>query len=120
MRQNTRTRTRIIRRIAIPAMVMCLMGAAACNRPPDRGQSAPRSSSGVQWAHNPVHPDVPGRTKPCPRAGGLEKSGYPCEPILARQAAEARKTSGGEKTSGAEKANEAQHAGEGQVAGDKK
>lgn len=28
------------------------------------------------------HPAVPGRTTPCPREGGLDKAGYPCEPPL--------------------------------------
>ncbi len=29
------------------------------------------------------HPAVPGRTMPCPREGGLDKAGNPCEPPTA-------------------------------------
>ena len=64
--------------IALALTGVCLMGASACQRPASdqepRGESSPASSS------KPVHPSVPGRNIPCPREGGLDKAGYPCEP----------------------------------------
>lgn len=126
MAQERKERTRTIRRLAIPAMVICLVGAAACGRQPDGGRPvAKRSATTQPFAHVPVHPDVPGRTEPCPREGGLEKSGYPCEPILARQAEEAQKAADGQQITGAGKGGEtrkdgAQNAGEGPSAGGKK
>ncbi len=58
---------------------ICLVGASACKRPASeqelRGTSSPNSETAQS-----VHPSVPGRNVPCPREGGLDKAGYPCEP----------------------------------------
>ena len=70
------------RRELIAFMVMtCMLGLAACDQQPGRGDRAPKISDRQESAAaSPAHPDVPGRSEPCLRPGGLEKSGYPCEP----------------------------------------
>jgi hypothetical protein len=62
--------------IAVALTCVCLVGASACHRPEGvRGSSATDSDTAKS-----VHPSVPGRNIPCPREGGLDKAGYPCEP----------------------------------------
>jgi hypothetical protein len=120
MLQPTTVRTRITRHLAIPTMAMWLVCVAACDQQPNPGQPQPKASGGADTsAGAPVHPDVPGRTEPCPREGGLEKSGYPCEPTRGQKTNEAQK--GDEQQADQKrKGDEARKAGEGQKAGDKK
>lgn len=63
--------------IAMAVTSVCLLGASACQRP--ASDEEPRASSPAS-SGQPVHPSVPGRNIPCPREGGLDKAGYPCEP----------------------------------------
>jgi hypothetical protein len=63
--------------IAMALTGVCLVGASACQGP--ASDPEPRASSPASSA-KPVHPSVPGRNIPCPREGGLDKAGYPCEP----------------------------------------
>jgi hypothetical protein len=64
--------------IAIGITGLCLVGASACNRSEEiRGSGTDTETA------KPVHPSVPGRNTPCPGKGGLDKSGYPCEPPAA-------------------------------------
>ena len=60
--------------IVISMTGLCLVGASGCHRP-----EGMRSGTNTETA-KPVHPSVPGRNVPCPGEGGLDKSGYPCEP----------------------------------------
>jgi hypothetical protein len=72
--------------IAIATTSLCLVGASACHRP-----EGIRGSSGTNTdTAKPVHPSVPGRNIPCPGEGGLDKSGYPCEPPAASAAAKSQ------------------------------
>ena len=65
--------------IAVATTVLCLIGLSGCKRP--ASEQEPRGSSPTNTeAAKPVHPSVPGRNMPCPREGGLDNSGYPCEP----------------------------------------
>ena len=52
---------------------LCLVGSAGCQRDGDLGDRVRQRSA---------HPDVPGRTEPCPE-GNLNGAGYPCEPPTA-------------------------------------
>jgi hypothetical protein len=73
--------TKRCRGLVALTVVTGLLGLGACDQQPSRGDRAPKSSDGSDIpASSPAHPSVPGRTEPCPRPGGLEKSGYPCEP----------------------------------------
>jgi hypothetical protein len=80
--EDIAVQTRRYRNLAVPLVVVCVLGLAACNQRPARGARVPSNAGGAQVtaAPSPVHPDIPGRTEPCPRAGGLQMSGYPCEP----------------------------------------
>jgi hypothetical protein len=72
--------------IALAMTGLCLVGASACNRSEGiRGSSRTNPETG-----QPVHPSVPGRNLPCPGAGGLDKSGYPCEPLAGSAASKSQ------------------------------
>jgi hypothetical protein len=65
--------------IAIALTCVCVIGASACNRP--AWQQHTRDNQPTHAKARPsVHPSVPGRNFPCPREGGLNNAGYPCEP----------------------------------------
>jgi hypothetical protein len=65
--------------IAIALTGLCLVGMSACKRPASE-QDLRGASPGDSETAKSVHPSVPGRNIPCPREGGLDKAGYPCEP----------------------------------------
>jgi hypothetical protein len=68
-------------KMAVTLTALCLVAVPACKRP--ASEQAPRGSSPTSSETakpKPVHPSVPGRNIPCPREGGLDKSGNPCEP----------------------------------------
>ena len=69
--------------IAIALTTLCLVGVSACKRPAAEQElrgSSPTNSETAKPVAKPVHPSVPGRNVPCPREGGLDNAGYPCEP----------------------------------------
>jgi hypothetical protein len=70
--------------IVIPLMGLCLVGAAACQRRPSSDPEPRASSPASSETAKSDHPSVPGRNIPCPREGGLDKAGYPCEPPAPR------------------------------------
>lgn len=65
--------------IAIALTGLCLVGMSACERPASE-QDLRGTSPGDSETAKSVHPSVPGRNIPCPREGGLDKAGHPCEP----------------------------------------
>jgi hypothetical protein len=65
--------------MAIALTAFCLVGVSACNQ--SASEQEPRGSRPANSeTAKPVHPSVPGRNIPCPREGGLDNAGYPCEP----------------------------------------
>lgn len=62
--------------------------ALGCERTETTRERAPRTSAGSPATpSSSAHPDVPGRTEPCPGGpGGLNTAGYPCEPPTAKGA----------------------------------
>jgi hypothetical protein len=68
--------------IVIALTGVCLVGASGCNRPASEKELRGTGPANSETA-KPVHPSVPGRNIPCPREGGLDKAGYPCEPPAA-------------------------------------
>jgi hypothetical protein len=80
-------RTMRCRVMIVVTVVTGVLGLGGCDQQPSRGDRARKSSDRSEApASSPAHPDVPGRTEPCPRPGGVEKSGYPCEPTPPRKA----------------------------------
>jgi hypothetical protein len=67
-------------KMAIALAALCLVGVPACNRPASEQELRGSSSTTSSEVAKPVHQSVPGRNMPCPREGGLDKAGYPCEP----------------------------------------
>ena len=71
---------RPLNKIMVVALTsLCLVSASACKRPASEQELRGSSSTNTEKA-KPVHPSVPGRNIPCPREGGLDNAGYPCEP----------------------------------------
>jgi hypothetical protein len=66
--------------LAIALTALCLVGVSACNQPTSKQEPQGSHSTNTGPAAQPVHPSVPGRNTPCPREGGLDNAGYPCEP----------------------------------------
>jgi len=66
--------------ILIALMGLCLIGTAACQRRPSSDPAPRGSNPASSETAKSDHPSVPGRNIPCPREGGLDKAGYPCEP----------------------------------------
>jgi hypothetical protein len=75
------TRTGLMVGLAVLSLVVL-----GCERSDLAGERAPRTrSEPPATAATPAHPDVPGRTEPCPGGpGGLNAAGYPCEPSTAK------------------------------------
>ena len=65
--------------MAIALTAFCLVGVSACGRPAAEQELRGTRPTNTETA-KPVHPSVPGRNTPCPREGGLDNAGYPCEP----------------------------------------
>jgi hypothetical protein len=65
--------------LAVALTALCLVGVSACKRPASEQELRGSSPTNTETA-KPVHPSVPGRNVPCPREGGLDNAGYPCEP----------------------------------------
>jgi hypothetical protein len=65
--------------MAFALTALCLVGVSACQRPASEQEPRGSSPTNTETA-KPVHPSVPGRNVPCPREGGLDNAGYPCEP----------------------------------------
>ena len=70
---------RLNEKMGVALTVLCLVGVPACKRPASEQELRGSSPTNSETA-KPVHPSVPGRNIPCPREGGLDKAGYPCEP----------------------------------------
>jgi hypothetical protein len=69
--------------VALFLILACVVGESACDQKANRSEQGEKASDRAKTetpASGPVHPSVPGRTVPCPREGGMDKSGYPCEP----------------------------------------
>jgi hypothetical protein len=76
----------MIRADIVIGLVSLSLVASGCERSETAGERAPQTGSGSPaTASPPAHPDVPGRTEPCPGGpGGLNAAGYPCEPPTAK------------------------------------
>ena len=75
--------------IAIALMGLCLVGTSGCKRPASEQELRGSNPTDSETSKS-VHPSVPGRNIPCPREGGLDKAGYPCEPPASNAASKGK------------------------------
>jgi hypothetical protein len=79
----------MIRAGLVIGLVGLSLVALGCERSETAGERARQTGSGAPATASPptAHPDVPGRTEPCPGGpGGLNAAGHPCEPPSAKGA----------------------------------
>jgi len=71
--------------MAVALIALCLVSASACDQKPSAVERKEGASDAADGRLSQGHPAVPGRTMPCPRRGGLDNAGYPCEPNPRKQ-----------------------------------